>query len=70
MEQSQDELENLWDGLLSRQVDLILKAFNSLDQDGKVAVMNHLRRMSTEMGWHPEQVASAKSALDVLEIKG
>jgi hypothetical protein len=70
MEQSQDELEALWDALLSRQTDLILKAYNSLDIEDKEAVMNHLRRMSTEMGWHPEQAASAKSALDVLEVKG
>ena len=70
MERSPDELETLWDALLSRQVDLILKAFNSLDKEGKQAVMNHLKRMSIEMGWHPEQAASAKSALDVLEIKG
>lgn len=69
MEQSQDELESLWDALLSRQDELILKAFSSLDKEGKEAVMNHLRRMCTEMGWHPEQAASAKSALDVLEIK-
>ena len=67
MEQSQDELETLWDALLSRQANLILQAFNSLDKEGKEAVMNHLKRMSTEMGWHPEQAASAKSALDVLE---
>jgi hypothetical protein len=69
MEQSQVELEKLWDALLSRRVELILKAFNSLDEEGKEAVLIHLRRMSTEMGWHPEQAASAKSALDVLEIK-
>jgi hypothetical protein len=67
MEQSQDELENLWDGLLSRQADLILRAFNSIDKEGKEAVIQHLKRMSTELGWHPEQVASAKSALDALE---
>jgi len=70
MEQSQDELETLWDALLSRQTYMILKAYNSLDKESKEAVMNHLRRMSTEIGWHPEQAASAKSALDVLEKKG
>ena len=69
MEQSQDELESFWDALLSRQDELILKAFNSLDKEGKEAVTNHLRRMCTEKGWHPEQAASAKSALDVLKIK-
>jgi hypothetical protein len=68
MDQSQDELETLWDALLSRQANLILMAFNTLDKEGKEAVINHLRRMSTEMGWHPEQATSAKSALDVLEI--
>jgi hypothetical protein len=70
MEQAQDDLEKLWDALLSRQADLIIEAFTSLDKEGKEAVIKHLRRMSTELGWQPEQVASAKSALNVLEIKG
>jgi hypothetical protein len=63
---SQDELEDLWDSLLSRQVELVLKAFNSLDDESKKAVILHLQRMSTEIGWHPEQAASAKMALDTL----
>jgi hypothetical protein len=67
MNQSRDELEALWDGLLSRQEELMIKAFNSLDEEGKAAVMTHLNRMATEMGWHPEQAASAKSALDILK---
>jgi hypothetical protein len=67
MNHSHDELETLWDGLLSRQEVLILKAFNSLDEEGKAAVLNHLKRMATEIGWHPEQAASAESALDILK---
>ena len=67
MSESQDELEDLWDGLLSRRVELILNVYNALDDESKTAVVLHLRRMSTEKDWHPEQAASAKIALDTLQ---
>jgi hypothetical protein len=67
MVHSQVELEELWDALLSRQVEQIFKAFNSLDKEEKEAVITHLRKMSAEIGWHPEQAASAKSALIAIE---
>jgi len=64
-----DELESLWEGLLSRQDELILKTFFSLNLQDQKAVLSHLSRMASEPGWHPEQAASARAALEVLKDK-
>jgi len=69
MEKSYDEIEALWEGLLSRQEELIHQAFNRLDPQEQRAVLDHLNRMVSEPGWHPEQVASARAALDALKDK-
>lgn len=61
------DLENLWDGLLSREADRIRQAYQSLDPASQLAVLAHLRRMAEEAGWHPQQTASARAALAVLE---
>ena len=67
MNASQDEIESIWDGLLSRQKEKILTSFRSLDLSSRQTVLDHLRRMATEGGWHPEQVKSAAAALAVLD---
>jgi hypothetical protein len=59
--------EELWESILSRQPDRVQQAFNSLNQVEQQSVMAHLRSMSNEPGWHPEQRLSAQLALQVLE---
>lgn len=67
MRPAQDDLEALWDALLSREADLIRQAFNALRAEEKKAILAHLKRMTSEPGWHPEQVASARAALEALK---
>ncbi len=61
-----DPVELFWDHLLSRQPDQIQAAFQSIDKDTQAQVLEHLRQMASGEGWHPEQVISAKTALQVL----
>lgn len=62
-----ENLEEVWDALLSRQSDLIRQAFDTLDQASQKVVISHLHRMVSEPDWHPEQQISAKIALDTIE---
>ncbi len=65
---SQDEwLERIWDGLLSRQAARIRATYAELDDASRREVLNHLQRMVTEEGWHPQQVKSARAALRALQ---
>ena len=61
-----DDLENLWKGLLSRDAARVQGIFSRLEIAEQQAVMKHLERMSLEDGWHPEQRASARAALEAL----
>lgn len=61
-----DELEHLWDGLLSRQEDQVWEAYRSLDAKEQEVVIAHLMRMANETGWHPEQRRSAQVTLRIL----
>jgi len=58
--------ESLWDYLLSREEYRIRAAFASLNSQEKQAVLEHLRTMSSEPDWHPEQRKSAAAALHAL----
>jgi hypothetical protein len=58
-----EQLDQLWDDLLSHQPELIRVAFASLDVSDQKAVLAHLHHMVTDAGWQPEQRASAKAAL-------
>lgn len=60
-------LESAWDNLLSRNPALIRLAYAALDEESQENVLAHLQKMSTEPGWHPEQVQSAQAALQALE---
>jgi len=64
---SLDQLEGLWNDLLSRQPELIQAAFDSLDEPAQKTVLSHLERMVSDPGWQLEQVASAKAAIHLLE---
>jgi hypothetical protein len=67
MDENLDPIEDLWNGLLSRQPELVRAAFSSLDLAERTAVLAHLQRIVNEAGWHPEQRLSAQAALDALE---
>jgi hypothetical protein len=60
-------VEQLWDNLLSRELEKIKSSFQHLDQTDRIAVIEHLNRMTTEDGWHPEQKKSAQIALQEIE---
>lgn len=62
-----DTIETFWEDILSRQPERIQAAFVSLSEDEQIAVLDHLKRMASEPGWHPEQVASASKALETLK---
>lgn len=59
-------LEKTWNGLLSREEDLIQTTYLSLDSNNKRVVLEHLKKMSSEPGWHVEQITSARAALDAI----
>ena len=61
-----DPVELFWESLLSRQPDQIQAAFNSVDKITRAQVLEHLQQMVSEEGWHPEQVLSAQTALEIL----
>jgi len=40
-----------------------------LDESSRTEIINHLKKMAFESGWNPEQIKSAKVALEVLTDK-
>jgi hypothetical protein len=66
MDDSQYNLEILWDNLLSRQPERILAAYATLNEAERTAVTNHLQRMASQPGWHPEQQCSARAAIGTI----
>ena len=58
--------EKTWDAILSRKPETIRSAYLHLDPSSQKVVMEHLKKMATEEGWHSEQVLSARAALDAL----
>lgn len=64
------QLPDFWSAILSRNPQQIREAFILLDESSKKAVVNHLEKMATEAGWHPEQVKSAKAALLIIRSIG
>ncbi|HAY84967.1 MAG TPA: hypothetical protein DCY42_08610 [Chloroflexi bacterium] len=57
---------DIWSEILSRDPSRICKTFLDLNLEEKVTVRAHLMRMTSEDGWHPEQIKSASVALDAL----
>ncbi len=66
MNKAPDQLEQLWNQLLSRQPRTIKAAYTALLPADQKAVLAHLQRMTSEPGWQPEQRISAEAALKVL----
>lgn len=65
-----DDLELLWERILSRDSSQIRAAYTTLSPPERAAVMSHLQRMVTKPGWHIEQSTSARFALQTLgELK-
>lgn len=60
-------LEKTWDAILSRDPEPICMTFYALQAADQVVIMDHLHKMVSEPGWHPEQVISAREALKALE---
>jgi hypothetical protein len=67
MDNTFEQLELLWNDLLSCQTELIREAFEALDSPSQKIVIDHLQKMANESGWQPEQRASANAALQALE---
>lgn len=63
-------LEKTWNAILSRDEKEILRVFSALDPDSRRTVVEHLKKMTAEDGWHPEQVKSAGRALQVIYSEG
>ncbi len=59
-------LEYVWDNLLSRDPKRIRSVFVTLDEASQATVIEHLKKMVSEDGWHVEQVISAQAALTAL----
>lgn len=59
-------LEKTWDGILSCETEKIQQTFSSLDEQNQLVVLEHLRKMTGESGWQPEQVKSASAALQAI----
>lgn len=59
-------LEQIWADLLSREEGSIRQAYLSLDEPSRHVVFQHLHKMTLEDGWHPEQVKSARKALEII----
>lgn len=58
---------DLWTEILSREPARITAAFRQLTRAEKISVRAHLIKMSTEDGWHPEQVRSAGISLEAIK---
>lgn len=63
-------LEQLWGAILSREESEIKRTYLSLDETSREVVMKHLQKMTSEEGWHSEQVKSARKALQVIKKIG
>jgi hypothetical protein len=61
-----DDLQSLWDDLLSREPARIRAAFANLTGEEQQAVQIHLQHMLRQPGWHAEQRKSALAALEAL----
>jgi hypothetical protein len=66
MDEPLDPLEAFWGQVLSRDPQQVREAFETLTEEERRALREHLARMVSEPGWQPEQRDSAQAALDAL----
>jgi hypothetical protein len=65
-----DNPEWIWDGILSRNPQLIRKTWLKLSEDEQKSVLGHLIDMANKPGWMTAQQGSAKVAVNVIaELK-
>jgi len=69
MGDSDREIEDLWESLLSREPKRVREIFFSLSKTDQKYILDHLTRMVEEPGWHPEQRISAEIALQSIGSK-
>lgn len=58
---------DLWTEILSRDTSRITEAFRRLTRTEKINVRAHLIKMTSEDGWHPEQIRSAAISLEAIK---
>ena len=61
-----EPLDDLWREILSSEPARIRRVWRRLTDDECRAVLEHLRRMTEQTGWQPEQCAAAAAALRVV----
>ncbi|MDO9545864.1 MAG: hypothetical protein Q7J07_03825 [Pelolinea sp.] len=61
--------EDLWGALLSEDNEIINNLLNILDSLEIKFVSDHLKKMTSEDGWHLSQQRSAAFALDIIDKK-
>ena len=61
------EPEELWEHLLSEKTALILRAWQTMNEEERAAVRLHLQAMSREADWHPSQRRAAAATLRCIE---
>jgi len=62
-----NSIEYFWDELLSRDPIRIKKSYEELSDSDQQAVVEHLKAMTTEEGWHAAQIGSAQIALETID---
>jgi hypothetical protein len=62
-----NSIEDLWNELLSRDPIRIKNIFEDLGDRDRQAVIDHLKTMTSEEGWHSTQKRSARIALKAIE---
>jgi len=63
-----EPIQEFWDDMLSSVPERIQKAYVVLDSQMQAEVIAHLHQMVSEDGWHPLQRASARAALQALDL--
>jgi len=58
--------DNLWEDILSRDQEIIRKAYLRVSRNDQTAIKNHLQEMCGESDWHPQQKMSAEIALSAI----
>ena len=61
-------LEQVWNGILSEDEGQIIETFRALSDIDRQTVVDHLQKMCTEEGWHPAQIRSASTALNIINV--
>ena len=61
--------EDLWSYILSEDNEKINNVLNFLSSLELEVIINHLKIMTTEEGWHPSQQRSAAIALNIMQNK-